>query len=90
MWVGRRVNVVATTPATEVYRARGGGVNVQIKNMGSVAVDLGGSGVTFGTGYQLGANDVVGPFEVPGGDVLYAIASSGTQSVQVLVSNARA
>lgn len=85
--IGRRVNVTASTPATQLYRASRS-VRIIVKNLGSVAVDLGGSGVTSGAGYQVGQNDVVGPFAVPGGDVLYAIASSGTQSVQILVINA--
>lgn len=80
----RRVSVVSTTPATQVLRGTARTGRVFVKNLGSVAVDLGGAGVTSGTGYQLGQNDVVGPISVPHGDVLYAIASSGTQSVQIL------
>jgi hypothetical protein len=80
-----RVNVVATTPATEVYSIRvgGRGRRLTLKNLGSVEVDLGGSGVTTGAGYKLDAGAVV-EMTLSSGDVLYGIASSGTQSVQVL------
>ena len=86
--VGRRVNVTASTPATVVYRTGARGVHVIVKNLGSVEIDLGGSSVTSGAGYQVGAGAVVGPFTLTGGDVLYGISSSGTQSVQILVTNA--
>lgn len=86
--VGRRVNVTASTPATEIYRVGGRSVRVVVKNLGSVAIDLGGSGVTSGAGYQVGAGAAEGPFVLNGGDVLYGIASSGTQSVQILATNA--
>lgn len=86
--VGSRVNVVASTPATVIYRTGARSVHITVKNLGSAEVDLGGSGVTSGSGYQVGAGAVVGPFVLNGGDVLYGISSSGTQSVQVLATNA--
>jgi hypothetical protein len=86
--LGRRVAVVATTPATQIFRGGARTSEILVKNIGSVEVDLGGSSVTAGTGYRVSANDVVGPFTLRGGDVLYGVSSSGTQTVQILVMNA--
>lgn len=54
-----------------------------IHNKGTVSIFLGGSGVTTGNGYEVGAGEAVS-LVLTGSDAVYAVAASGTQRVDVL------
>lgn len=56
-----------------------------IKNIGSAAIDLGGSDVVSGSGYGIGANDIV-DVDLEAGETLYGIVASTNVTAQVLVS----
>lgn len=61
----------------------GGGQSVLIRNGGTAPVDVGGPDVTAGAGFELQAGAAL-PVDLPPGEILYAVAASGTQSVHVL------
>jgi hypothetical protein len=60
-------------------------LSVIVKNThASAAIDLGGSGVTTGTGYSLAAGESITIGPLGGGDDLYGITASGTVVVSIL------
>lgn len=75
----RRHNI--TTTRSEILPDLGEG-SALIKNAGSVDCDLGGSGVTAGTGFVLTAGDTVAVTRVKG--TLWAITASSSTTIQVL------
>jgi hypothetical protein len=52
-----------------------------VRNRGSASIDIGGSDVATGAGFELAAGDVLA-FE--GDEVLYGVAASGTVRIDVL------
>lgn len=57
------------------------GCKLFLKNTSANAADLGPSGVTAGTGFDLAAGATLGPLELAGGELLYAIRSGGVDAV---------
>lgn len=76
--------VALTTTETDTV----GGVVLFVRNANAATADtvaLGGSGVTAGTGFLLPGGGIVGPFELPTGDQLFAIrATAADVAVHVL------
>ncbi len=77
---GKRVSV-GTSP-TALHDSRSGGALV-VKPATS-SVDLGDSAVATGAGYPIASTDPALNILVPAGDVVYAVAASGTVVVNVL------
>lgn len=80
--------VAVATTATVIFTADRPGMNPQVfyvRNVGASTVEVGGAGVTFGTGYPIEPNEVVS-FEATEFSVLYGIVASGTVNVRVLNS----
>lgn len=77
---------IVTLATTQTLIATGGGaadkVTVIVKNA-SAAIFLGGAGLTTATGLPLATTEAVS-LDLGPGDLLYAIASSGTPTVAVL------
>lgn len=73
--------VTVETTAVALNPAGTGGTILRIKN-GAAAIDLGGSGVTAGTGFEVAASGEV-TVELDSGDVLYAICATSSV-VQVM------
>jgi hypothetical protein len=65
-----------------------GGVVLFVRNANAAAADtvaLGGSGVTAATGLLLPGGSIIGPFEIPSGEQLYAIRGTAADvAVHVL------
>ena len=81
---GSRVTV--TDVATELNTPDGSGQRLKLKNTGAGIIDLGGSGVTDGAGYEL-ANGGLLDIEVEPGGTLYGIsAAAASNIVEVLES----
>jgi hypothetical protein len=76
--------VTVTTTATALYEAGTGGAYVTISNPATGVLHVGGSDVTGTTGFPLPVSTTVN-LQVPGGQVLYAAAATGTIAVGVLV-----
>lgn len=85
---GKRVtvNTSATKLNSNTSDAVSGSTIVARNKDASAAVDLGGSGVTTGTGFTLAAGESVA-FDLSGADDLYAVTASGTVVVHVLESS---
>lgn len=71
------------TSATEIVEPDFDGGSFAICNRDADSVFLGGSGVTTGNGYELGAGESLG-IRLDQGDDLYGIVASGTARVDVL------
>ena len=71
--------VVVSTSAVALNSTSPGGERLLITNTTANTADLGGSGVTAGTGYLLGANASVS-FELDPGDLVYAIRTGGVDT----------
>lgn len=79
-----RVNVA--TSATRLDTAESdstAGRSVLVRNRGAAAVNLGASGVTTATGYQLDAGETVA-IDLDPGEQLHGICASGTVACHVL------
>lgn len=83
------VSVSTTTPGggTPLAVSGGDGCVAHIVNSGATVVYVGGEDVTSTNGLNLRQN-VTEKYELAGGDNLYAVTASGTQSVVVLLTNA--
>lgn len=82
---GARVTVNTTATRLDVGRGTGGGFgSVLVRNRGSVSVDLGGSDVTTGNGFELEAGEAVTLDLATSDGGLYGIAASGTVRCDVL------
>lgn len=71
--------VISSTPVA-LNAPSAGGERLLVLNTTSNPVDLGGSGVTAGAGFPLGANATVAFDLDAGGDLIYAIRSTGVDS----------
>jgi hypothetical protein len=83
--VGSRVTVATT--ATRLDTSTAGNMarsSVLVRNRGAAAVDLGGSGVTSGAGFQLDPGEAVDVDIVASDSGLYGIAASGTVRCDVI------
>lgn len=56
------------------------GCKLWVKNNSANACDLGPAGVTAAGGFDLAAGATVGPLELSGGELLYAIRSGGADA----------
>lgn len=56
------------------------GCKLLIKNTSANAADLGPAGVTAGAGFDLAAGATVGPIELAGGELLYAIRTAAADA----------
>lgn len=79
MALGSRVTVGAS--ATKVADAPG---IYSLKNTTGVIIELGGPGVTIGSGYELAATTGAVQVTLGVGDSLYAVVAAATQPLQVL------
>lgn len=77
--VGTSAALLASGAGTDTAQ----GVSALVNNRGAASVDLGGSSVTTGNGYELEAAKSVSIALQPE-EELYAVAASGTVSVHVL------
>jgi hypothetical protein len=76
-----RVTVTTSATALDAPDPGSGSYDVLVRNRGTASVDLGGSDVTTGAGFELAAGDVL---TFQGNEILYAVAASGTVRVDVL------
>lgn len=79
--VANRVTVTdVVTPLTAADTDRNAGSACAIKNLGAVAIAIGGPTVTFATGYPLAAGAEVGIDFSGSAEILYAIADAATST----------
>jgi hypothetical protein len=72
-----------TTDVSGIVSGQKNGYAANIRNRGTVAVYLGDSGVTTGTGFQLDVGESINLWVYPG-DVVYGISGTAGQRVDVL------
>lgn len=81
------VRVTVTTSPTvlsnPVYGSAGDPISVVVKNIGGASVYLGGAAVQSTDGLELAAGETLA-VDLLAGDVLYAVAATGTVSVAVM------
>jgi hypothetical protein len=83
-FIGSRVSVL-TASATPLNTAMGVRQQIYLSNLdGANAIDIGGSNVAIGTGYQVKFGVSVGPISIPANETLYGIATAANVSVSVL------
>lgn len=83
MSITSRAETLSTT--AEILESGSGEGKVILLRDASADIFLGGSDVTAANGFRLATTDVLSLTLYPG-DVLYAIASSGTPTVDILVT----
>lgn len=82
--VGSQVSVTTTATRLDTSTAAGmGRSSLMVRNMGTVTIDLGGSTITAGTGFQLRAGESLS-IDIASSDPIFGIVASGTATVHVL------
>jgi hypothetical protein len=76
--------ITVSTTAVALHAVDKGGLDLVLKNTSANAADVGGAGVTAGTGFDLAAGATVN-VRVKPGDQLFAIRSAGADAVIAVV-----
>lgn len=75
---------VGTSPTALVAADQNSPVTVKVRNRGTASVFLGGPAVTTATGFELAQTDPTVDVMLDPGEVLYAVAGSGSHRLDVL------
>lgn len=84
-----RVTVDTTAGGVAIASSISGGRSIVVRHRGTNPVYLGPSGVTTATGFQLNAGDAV-QFDLSGGDSLFGIVASGSETLHVMTTGSAA
>ncbi len=83
----RSTQTSVTTTATLLVAASTVNRDIRIHALSNTSIYLGGSTVTTSNGYLLEKDDGYLAVTLPAGETLYAIVSTGTETVTVLLPN---